>query len=391
MKKLLALALLSTSPLMAAEKNQLNTYAKDPCSSCGTCCECEPCCVPKPKKCIDCECYTPAYYDLQCDWGASVSVDFLYWYGKESNTPYAYIISGTAGSIFGDDTQLPNLDSSNTFGTSWDPGVRVGLGYNSGCDGWDSVLRWTYFRNTRKDSASQTLIGGTGETAFTSSGVQYPYSSLGVSFVPLLIGQNLSAKWKLTFNQIDWELGRKYWLSPCFTLRPYAGVRGAWTKTVLSTTVSSPAGFQTSAGLPNLEGKITSKLWGVGILGGIQPNWHFCTNFILYSNFNAALLWGDVDLKQSIVGTALGSDEAPIDINLNAKLKESKMTPVLDLGIGVRWEETWCCDRYRTALDIGWEHHAWFEHANRIGARANTDLCGNLYMSGLVVRALFDF
>ncbi|NGX59140.1 MAG: hypothetical protein KR126chlam3_00287 [Chlamydiae bacterium] len=45
----------------------------------------------------------------------------------------------------------------------------------------------------------------------------------------------IQAKWQLDFHSIDLEIGRKYWLSKCFNLRPYAGLRGAWTKTTFRT------------------------------------------------------------------------------------------------------------------------------------------------------------
>jgi len=84
------------------------------------------------------------------------------------------------------------------------------------------------------------------------------------------------------------------------------------------------------------------------------------------------------------------------------------MQPVLDTAIGLRWEETWCCDRYRTALDLGWEHHIWFDYSQRYTSSGNTSEAvaagvvvfgetsfstssRNVAMGGLVVRLRFDF
>lgn len=281
-----------------------------------------------------------------------------------------------------------------TYDTGWDPGVRVGLGYNSRCDGWDSVIRWTWYQNTEKTSATTPFTTSTDGDPLFETGVIYPYGP-GSFF---LVGNTLSGKWKLTFNQIDWELGRKYWLSRCFTLRPYAGVRGAWTKTTLTSSLRTPSEPSGTAGqsFNSADGKITSKLWGVGLLGGIQPNWYFCSNFILYSNFNAALLWGDSDLKNDLTIFTQDDDGTQQTIANNITYKNTKMAAMIDLGLGLRWEETWCCDRYRTALDIGWEHHIWFEHADRPKAVTGQSLSlidstGNLIYGGLVVRAQFDF
>ncbi|NGX27438.1 MAG: hypothetical protein K940chlam6_01374 [Chlamydiae bacterium] len=85
------------------------------------------------------------------------------------------------------------------------------------------------------------------------------------------------------------------------------------------------------------------------------------------------------------------------------------MNPILDLGIGFRWENTWCHDAFRTAVDLGWEQHFWFNqnHRYKIGSsfafKGDPSLpklsgysnieeeSGNLMFGGLVVRLRFDF
>ena len=47
------------------------------------------CCEPKPRKCIHDEAFNPAYSRLQCDAGFSIEADFLYWFARENNMPYA--------------------------------------------------------------------------------------------------------------------------------------------------------------------------------------------------------------------------------------------------------------------------------------------------------------
>jgi len=98
----------------------------------------------------------------------------------------------------------------------------------------------------------------------------------------------------------------------------------------------------------------------VGVLGGVQPNWHFCSNFILYSNFDMALIWGQSEEKKREKTSYFDST-----LSNNWKNAFYRMQAILDLGIGVRWEKNWCCDRYTTALDLGWEHHIWFNHNER--------------------------
>ena len=91
-----------------------------------------------------------------------------------------------------------------------------------------------------------------------------------------------------------------------------------------------------------------------------------------------------------------------------SKSKFAQMNAMLDLAIGLRWEENWCCDQYRSTFDIGWEHHIWFDHNHRNktfdflippsftpstteGFRTYAEATGNISYGGLVVRLRFDF
>lgn len=300
--------------------------------------------------------------------------------------------------------------------------MRIGVGWNSDCDGWDTYLNWTYMRNSRSDSTSitfnnlfdvdpaQLVIG-----QVVTQGILNPWSPQNSDTT---VFEKTSAKWSLTFNQIDLELGRKYWLSPCFTLRPFAGLRGAWIKTEFSLNNSNDELFIEGSNTANFviqeKSVFENKSWGVGFSGGIQPNWHFCSNFILYSNLDAALLWGEFESKftENYFKASGSISDGPDIINYQYKNTFFMMQTVLDLALGLRWEENWCSDRYRTALDLGWEHHVWFDmnHRNKTTIESGVsfnqpsndsiefnptlqaaEATGNLMMGGLVVRLRFDF
>ncbi|MDN3505746.1 MAG: Lpg1974 family pore-forming outer membrane protein [Simkaniaceae bacterium] len=396
----------------------------DECScECYTPCCCEPCCVPEPKKCIDCECYTPQYYDLQCDWGAFFNVDFLYWYARESNLAYASKVQSltTTTSALVDESQIFVPKTYEHLDTAWDPGVRIGLGWNSSCDGWDLYLNWTYFQNKEKDSISvpnygedrlspetRIFIPANGECALINPWLNA--SLHGPEEVQSF--DAMAAKWRLRYNNIDLELGRKYWLSKCFTLRPYTGLRGAWTNTKFQVEAFRNPSVDLSQ---SFENQFTNKYWGVGFVGGIQPNWYFCRNFILFANFEGSLIWGKSEMDNQegqVEFESLSQGEAPqlvIEYSNTSTNNFFKMQGILDLAIGLRWEETWCCDRYRTTLDLGWEHHMWFNHNTRTvtldyfqnlvtdptfianGYRTFAENTTDTMFGGFVLRARFDF
>ena len=83
-------------------------------------------------------------------------------------------------------------------------------------------------------------------------------------------------------------------------MRPYAGLRGAWTTTRFKVkgTLAVDSGKskkdeffdeEISATVPAKD-NFKNKLWGVGFIGGFQPNWHFWSNFILFGNFEGSLI-----------------------------------------------------------------------------------------------------
>jgi len=156
--------------------------------------------------------------------------------------------------------------------------------------------------------------------------------------------EKISASWSLQFNQLDIDLGRKYWLSQCFTLRPFAGIRLGWIDTKLQID-SSVSGWKiVESENTDLVVDASSKTqsinssWGAGLITGFQPNWYFCSNFILYANLDTALLWGEFKSKTKQRVTASGPDN-PTDLtnSFTGSNNFYMMQPVIDLAIGLRW------------------------------------------------------
>lgn len=447
MKKLVLLSLMPISSVLANGE----------CDSCPT--ECKPCCIPKPKKCIDCECYNPQVYDLQCDWGLFATADYLCWTARETNLEFA-----NRATFISQPTLGTNVFTFNTGYTTkhyyvkskWRSGFRVGLGMNFECDGWDLYLNWTNFGNHAKSRAKNSDFDST----FSNAG----FNEVNAIFQPWANGDNtqlignpfvsgqpsisptIGGKWSLRLNQIDLELGKKYWVSNCFAFRPYLGLRGAWTHTKFHVksqfSSSNSLTFVNSATTPptmTTQGPSTliennffkNRVWGVGLLGGIQPefvfgNWGECCGiFSLYGNLDGSLIWGKFTgrnhglfvanfpetIKQGNNSTSLNINEFSTPVE---KDNFTRMQWIVDLGIGLRWKENWCCDRFSTSIDLGWENHYWFDFGlyHRPGPVGFADLrvlqsqfqqpilavpltvdnfVTNLGFGGLVIRGRLDF
>lgn len=371
MPKLFPYLLLTASSLLAAEY---------------TCCE--PTCEHK----IDCESYMPACYDPQCDWDVFVDGEFLYWFGRENLPPFAVEITGqpvdpndpTNIFIFTPPTVCKHFD------VKWKPGFRVGLGRKAPCDNWDFYANWTYYQNEKKDSFSvdpnltfifpDTPSSGNfallnlwvdGAISIIPAYASTAHPSNSISF------NQIKAKWSLVFNQVDLELGRKFYPYKCFALRPFAAVRGAWIKTRLQTTslLSFPDTILTVEGNPvffaalnrNFKDRFIDRYWGVGLVGGIEPSWYFGCNFSIFGNIDGALIYGKYQSKKHEIYKQNGIisedtiffNTTTVAVDASAFFEQHfyKLQSFIDLLLGLRWEKSWCCDRYFSSLDIGWEQH----------------------------------
>lgn len=462
-KQLLALSMVTASGLLA-NADTSNQSQQQSCY-CNTCC-CDPCCcIPKPKKCIDCECYTPAFYDLQCDWGFSFDAEFLYWYARETNLAYAAKIQAINVDTLGgtpNRTVLAN-QSYAQLGAAWGPGFRVGVGCNDDCDGWDYNLTWTWLCNSKTNQVSvdkdylydqaidlngfgNPFFPNPGESALINPWINASFDAMTRPFNGGPVGMTfdkVSAKYRLRFNQIDLDVGRKYWLSACFNLRPYTGLRGYWTKAKFRTVSSRNFSLSGTDFFLTFKDRFRTTAWGVGIIGGFEPTWYFSRCFALYAKTGAALLWGDFKVKKeekyfwsdiaiappappvpaavssakatssSSVGSSCDTSCTPCDppqYTASGRDRYPQMTGMLDLAIGLRWETTWCCDRYMTALDLGWEDHILLDQNHRFQTRdvvtlfpggltepqgwgysSYDEAAGNLGLGGFVLRLNVDF
>ncbi len=327
-----------------------------------------------------------------------VDAEFLYWYGKETNLVYAVNELVVAPNPINPAQQQFSFTKANSMDSSWDPGFRVGLGINLPHDGWDLYAVWTWFHNENTDTTSipdfdlATAIGTTGARI-----LDFPFGRPGNTIgVTTLGGSRASARWDLHMNQIDLQLGRGYWLSDHFSLRPYAGLRGAWEETDFTVKMRTRSGDVTT----NMRTHFDRDWWGVGLLGGIQPTWYIIKNFGIYADLAIALLWGEFDITRTQTTVSADPVTTLTTFDLKERFKDdfNQFQTVIDLALGLRWQMYFSDDEYRLRFDLGWENHVWLDH-NQLTKFNNglvaLDYEGRLYgqlsMTGVVFRARFDF
>lgn len=293
--------------------------------------------------------------------GAHFSADLIFWTAKEVGADCWSEV------IFQNSTSSSNDLRSVHFG--WDPGFRVGMGYEMMHDRWDTQLGYTWFY-TQGSDAVKSAPGSVYSTFMGNFYLDNP-TGTGISSVSY---EQASIDWAIRFNMFDWELGRKFWVSKALALRPFLGLKGGWIHQQIVSTWENPT---VSSGHPLFDvgtESIKNNFWGIGPQAGLNTTWnlveatsHF---FNLFGDFSGALMWGhwsfgdlyrnDIDQKVAI---------RLADVNSAAFMLRAFM--------GFEWDLRFCTDRYQLSTKLGYEMQFWLDQLqfySFTGGRLNDEL-----------------
>ena len=359
--------------------------------------------APEPEK--PCQ-ITPPYSPLSSKVDFTLDLEFLYWYSNVSSLAYANKREAIpVSNPFNNDDFTIAPVKKERFKTEWDPGVRAGLGIIGSEDGWDLYVTGLYFDTSTSSSNDATpdltitnadnrgLIFYTSPWLFSS-----PDNGANVGAF-----SHMSASWSLSYYQIDAELGRKFWISSHLTLRPFVGLRGFDAEDTLKVRGYRPLG-EFFINEINHKVKATQKNWGVGLLSGINTNWHVNRHWSVYGNASVALTYGRLSVKAKDryeQFTSIAPGLPPLSSgSFNVTLRDEyyKLMPIVDLAAGIQFETPLSQNKYRIILSGGWETHFLIDHNEFLRGTSvssqSTDLVsadGDLTLSGFTLRGRLDF
>ncbi len=229
----------------------------------------------------------------------------------------------------------------------WDFGFRVAAGFEVEDKGWDAGVYWTHF-DTKEN---------------------------------MHVGKGGSLHWNLHFDDLDLIIGRKIQRGSCFSVRPFAGLRGDLIKQRISRSLSStvaittPTSVSTSVSTEKDHDKET--FIGVGPLLGFEAEFHFTPSWSFYGSIDAALLYGHFLVKfgdQSAFALSTASFKA------NQSFDTCQTADDATLGIRCRCS---LGNALELLLQAGLEHHRVFNF-NQIGDYGDLSLDGASFSLGLI-------
>ena len=290
---------------------------------------------------------------------------FLWWIAHEDGLAYAstgFNSNPTSGNAPSQST-VPR-GSIRNFGNEYQPGFKVGLGYNVNSH-WDIYLNWTRFR--QHPSHEIKASSKNGSPLYDEWGNQAV-----VSGYPILSAR---ADWKLNFNTIDLEGGRLFMPSRCVSLRPFAGLVGViiLQNYNVTETVNIPTPSAGRITNPTISIRNFNNYRGIGLRGGLNSGLHFCSDWEVFGNFAASVISG----KFKVLNYQTTNDNTFPRPYMNVVDRFWSVKTELEAALGLRWGEpflaiaavsslmshgkqggfqskTKCADIYHPRYSMGW-------------------------------------
>lgn len=286
-----------------------------------------------------------------------VSADLLYWRAHQEGFTCLCTPSEINNFVNEDGTVISRLSGhSKDPHFKWNPGFRIGTGYEFESQNLDVGVYWTHF-HTHADGNHQSCCN--------------------------------KFRWKLDYDVVDIIVGRKICLD-CINIRPFIGVRVAQIdqKTKSSSFLLSNTFFETGSssssssfsssfsnsgntaqssedGFVSQE-KNKEKYKGVGPLIGIEADWRIGNGFSLYAIASVSSLYGHFSIDSKGESTLLNATN-----RFHQTSHPHSCQISTDAGIGIRWQQFFCGNR-EVFLQLGLEEHRYFNH-NHLGGYG--DLC----------------
>ncbi|MBI2743774.1 MAG: hypothetical protein HYX48_07660 [Chlamydiales bacterium] len=297
---------------------------------------------------------------IKQDRNIDVFVDALYWHTSET-IDWSFTIA-------------PNHNfertTYKTISFGWDPGFRVGLGYNMHHDQWDTQIAYTWFQTQARDH-----VKGAVTSAFLAARLSL--------LEPFKTGK---VRFDVHYNMFDWDLGRSFLVSRFLSLRPFIGVKGGWISQKIHMKWTTP-NFLGLGTLYFADENVKNNFRGGGPKGGVNGKWILGSvnrhAFSIISNFSAAYMWGRWTLRDEFVDVLLTQTSIPMKArNFGALMFQALM--------GFGWEFNFDKNRSHFALKLGYEIEDWMSQFQVFSDASGTQN-SDLVLQGLTADLRLDF
>ncbi len=271
-----------------------------------------------------------------------VELSAIYWHPKVGGTEFAYTDQSP-------NATFPIKGDVKDMDFSWEWGLKAGVGYNFAYDGWELFLNYTWLNG---HGSEHTSAGQTDSVI--------PLRAAGTITEPdgyFAFCKTAKSQFDFSYNSLDLELARHFFISENLSLRPFAGLKAAWIdlEQISRYYGGEPNGMALGIGANTVHVKDDSNFWGVGPRIGLGSKWHLGKGFSLFGDFSGALVYGcfDVDHKERY---SLRTETNYIDIGD----KTHAFSPNVQMQLGIGYDTYVNCDRNHLTIRLSFDSQYWW-------------------------------
>jgi hypothetical protein len=290
---------------------------------------------------------------------------------------FAQLIEETGGAA---DRVISVKDIDLDF--KWDWGYRFAVGYTCPINGWDLKGTWTHFCTdaTACTYQDEPPISAIVSTAWNSNIYDLNHISCleeldGASFY--VEKQAANGLWQWRLDDISALLGKSFYPSPCFAMRPFIGLRGLYSSQEYRShlnqivTLAIPAEGDLSFEASPL-GRSKCDFFAIGLQGGLEMRWFFASYCDLFGTCSISTVRGKV--KTSFEEKQGGEFVILLDqnnINLNTLILSTNIhnefydyKAIGDLALGLRVGTPIGAGRTKISGFVAYEQHLYYHFNN---------------------------
>jgi hypothetical protein len=278
--------------------------------------------------------------------GFYLGAGFVYQQARAGGTEFAYSEENTA-------VTYPLAGSLVDIHYSWDWGLNVQAGYNMNHDMWDVRVGYNYFNQ----SSNHTQAAGLNDTIVPLRASSSIVNGTANSFTSCA---RASSQYSVTFNLVDLQIGRAFFVSEMLSFRPMLGVASKW----ISQKQDSQYTGGTQVGLNTVHTNDSSKFWGIGPEIGMNAKWYIGEGFHFFGDTNASLLYGTFDVRHKEYLS--GSTTQTLRISGDSH----KIVPTAQAIIGLGYDVYVENNTHFFSIRLGWNLQYYFDQNQMIGVSA---------------------
>lgn len=268
--------------------------------------------------------------------------DLLYWRMREGSTEnWAQVITPAGAN---------QSDTLIDAPFRWNTGLRIGVNYKQE-QTFDSTIYYTGYQSKALNHASGRVF-----SAFL--GNFFANNTNGANFGPFY--QSANVQWRIAYNTLDFDLGKKFDVTPILTVRPFLGLKGASINQTISSNWEGPMTTVLGVDTPittfsTATETLKNNFWGIGPTLGLNTTWSLYknekTSFNVLGNFSAALLRGEWSFRD------VYENNTPAAININTTNLVG-LAPMAGTFIGMEWSHQ--LPKADMGIRLGYEAQVWF-------------------------------